>query len=125
MVAKRNNKVIGMVCYNTQRPFSLDQKVPNLDSYLPAYSNLAEVRLLSVCPEERRTTVVYRLLQSLCTELIRINIDTVVISGTTRQLDLYYRIGFTAFFSLVGNQDAWYQPMYITINKLRNDFRNN
>ena len=124
IVAKRGDRVIGMVCYNTQRPFSLDQKVPHLDTYLPSYTHIAEVRLLSVCPEERKPTVSYRLLQFLCSQLIRNSIDTAVISGTTRQLDIYFRMGFTPFYSLVGKPGAWYQPMYITINNVRNDFTN-
>lgn len=124
IISLRDQKLIGMVCYNTQRPFSLDQKIPDLDTYLPVYINIAEIRLLSVSPDERKTTVAYRLLQYLCFELMRLRIDTAVISGTTRQLRLYSQMGFTAFGPLVGKPEALYQPMYITVNNLRNDFRN-
>jgi predicted N-acetyltransferase YhbS len=125
IVALRNEQVIGMVCYNQFRPFSLDEKVPDLDTYLPSYVQLAEIRLLAVAREERRITVAYRLLKYLCTELIRNKIDTAIISGTTRQTRLYSSIGFTPFGPLVGKQNAFYQPMVITLNELRNDFKTN
>ncbi len=123
IIAKRAEKVIGMVCYSLERPFSLDGKIEDLDRFLPTYNKLAEIRLLSVKPEERKTFVTYKLLQSLGKELIKMKADAAVISGTTRQLDLYSRIGFKAFGPLVGSADALYQPMYITLNELRHDFR--
>ncbi len=53
IIAKREEKVIGMVCYNWQRPFSLDEKINDLESYLPKHSKLAEIRLLSISSDER------------------------------------------------------------------------
>ncbi|NII29058.1 GNAT family N-acetyltransferase [Pseudoflavitalea sp. X16] len=123
IIALKDQQLIGMVCYNQLRPFSLDEKIPDLDRFLPACTNLAEIRLLAVAPAARKITVTYRLLQYLCTELIRNNIDAAVISGTTRQIRLYASMGFTPFGPLVGHQGALYQPMSITLNKLRNDFR--
>ena len=125
IVAKRDESVIGMICYNTERPFSIESKLNDFESYLPPYKQLAEVRLLSIRAEERKTGIAYRLLQFLCRELIEAGIDAVVISGTTRQLRLYSRMGFIPFGPLVGKEGALYQPMYITINDLRNDFRVN
>ena len=125
IVAKRNDKVIGMVCYNWERPFSLDGKIKDLDSFLPPYTKLAEIRLLSVDPQERGSIVTYRLLEYLSATLMREQTDLAVISGTTRQLQLYGRIGFIPFGPLVGTGEALYQPMYITLNALRDDFRKN
>jgi aspartate aminotransferase-like enzyme len=42
-----------------------------------------------------------------------------VISGTVRQRQLYEHVGFIPFGPLVGTADAPYQPMYITIEALR------
>ena len=123
IVARRAEKVIGMVCYNWERPFSLDEKLNDLDNYLPQYSKLAEIRLLSVCREERKTTIAYRLLRDLCVRLIASGTDAAVISGTTRQLRLYERMGFVPFGPLLGKNDAFFQPMYITLKNLRNDFK--
>ena len=125
IIALENDVLVGMVCYNCHRPFSLEQKLPDLDNYLPPYTNLVEVRLLSVVPQKRHTGLVYYLLKYLSKELLSRDIDTGIISGTTRQLKLYKSIGFVPFGPLVGKPGALYQPMYITINQLRNDFRIN
>src|SRR4029453_3856520 len=37
------DQLVGMVCGRTARPFSLDQKVPNLSSYLPEDRRVIEV----------------------------------------------------------------------------------
>ena len=123
IIAKRGEKVVGMVCYNLQRPFSLDAKIDGFETYLPKYKRLAEIRLLSVSPDERNPRVSYRLLQYLCHELIVKGTDMAVISGTTNQLRLYSRIGFIPFGPRVGTAEALFQPMFITLKELRNDFR--
>lgn len=123
IVAKNGDKVIGMVSYNRERPFSLDSKIPDLDCYLPEHNQLVEIRLLSISQEERKTRVAYRLFQYLCSKLIQLNIDAAVISGTTRQLRLYSRMGFIPFGPMVGTAEALFQPMYITLKDLRHDFR--
>src|SRR5213592_694416 len=43
-----SDQLVGMVAGRAHRPFSLDSKLPNLDSYLPAGRRILEVRLLSV-----------------------------------------------------------------------------
>lgn len=125
IIAKKNKKVIAMVSYCLERPFSLDKKINNLDSYLPVYNKLAEIRLLAVDKAERKKMLTYLLLKRLCEELIKINVDAAVISGTTRELKLYDKIGFRSFGNVVGSEEAAYQPMYITLNHLRNDFKAN
>jgi hypothetical protein len=123
IIARDNSNVLGMVSYNLERPFSLDEKINDLDQYLPEFSKLAEIRLLSVIPEARNTTLAYRMFRYLCSVLMDMHVDAAVISGTTRQLPLYHKIGFKPFANLVGKQGALYQPMFININALRNDFK--
>lgn len=125
VIALKNDQLIGMVCYNETRPFSLDGKVVNLDEQIPGYKRLAEIRLLGIEKKERKISIAYRLLQFLCSELIREGIDTAVISGTTLQTKLYTNIGFVPFGNPVGEEGALFQPMFITVNKLRNDFGTN
>ncbi|HEX8333317.1 MAG TPA: GNAT family N-acetyltransferase [Segetibacter sp.] len=125
IIAKNEDGVIAMISYTLERPFSLDKKLENLDSYLPEYRRVAEVRLLAVDKTERKKIVTYLLLKKLCEELINLNVDTAIISGTTRELKLYEKIGFTPFGNLVGTNEALYQPMYITLNQLRDDFKRN
>src|SRR5688572_4627393 len=52
-VCLHGDHLVGMVAGRGQRPFSLDQKVANLDSFLPAGRRVLEVRLLSVEKEFR------------------------------------------------------------------------
>jgi len=123
LVARNGKQVIGMVCYNNHRPFSLDAKIDDLDQYLPQHTNLVEVRLFSVCREQRKATIAYRLLQYLCQTLLQQDVDAAVISGTTRHTKLYTAMGFTPFGPLVGETGALYQPMFITLRNLRHDFK--
>src|SRR5947207_15824084 len=42
------DQLVGMVAGRGHRPFSLDQKIPNLQQFLPEGRTVLEVRLLSV-----------------------------------------------------------------------------
>jgi len=53
--------VVGMIAGRCARPFSLDQKLPNLEQYLPAHTKVVEVRLLAVDHQYRKRTVFARL----------------------------------------------------------------
>lgn len=112
-------KVVAMVAARGDRPFSLDAKLPDLDSYLPPGRRVCEIRLLSVEKEYRRSNVLMRLLAMVAAHFIELGFDTTVISGTLRQQKLYRHIGFVPFGPVVGGGDALYQPMYLTLEKLR------
>ena len=64
LVCLRGNQVVGMIAAHGRRPFSLDQKLPNLDSYLPPGRRTCEIRLLSV-EKEFRNGQVFRGLTAL------------------------------------------------------------
>lgn len=123
LIALKGKKVIGMVSYINERPFSLDAKIQDIDQYLPQHKSIVEVRLLSICREQRKATIAYRLLQYLCQTLIHQQVDAAIISGTTRQIKLYAALGFTPFGPLVGQTGAYFQPMFITLKDLRYDFK--
>lgn len=108
-------RLVGMVCGRAKRPFSLDQKLPNLDSYLPPGRKLVEVRLLSVEKEYRNGHVFCGLVRLLAQHFREQGCDLAVISGTTRQLRLYKHLGFVPFGPVVGSGDAQFQPMYLTL----------
>ncbi|MGR3764032.1 aminotransferase class V-fold PLP-dependent enzyme [Rossellomorea sp. NS-SX7] len=114
IIAKKQEQIIGMIAVRANRPFSLDQKLQNLDVYIPAYSVPCEVRLLSVKEEYRSTRVFYGLCERLVQFCLEKGYNLALISGTVRQLKLYRRIGFIPFASLVGEEGARFQPMYIT-----------
>ena len=119
ILCKDGSNIAGMVACCNKRPFSLDAKVENLDSYLPAHDKIYEIRLLAVKREYRRTRVTPMLLRALVKYLLNHKAYLAIISGTTRQLAMYEKMGFQPFHGLVGKDGAWYQPMYITRKSLR------
>jgi aspartate aminotransferase-like enzyme len=109
------DRVAGMIAARGRRPFSLDQKLPNLDSYLPPGRRICEIRLLSV-EKAFRNTQVFRGLAALMWQYgLEHGYDLGVISGTTRQQRLYRHLGFIPFGPQVGTGDAMFQPMYLTL----------
>lgn len=121
LIARDGNKLIGMVAVRAERPFSLDAKVANLDSYLPPHQQACEVRLLSVRAGRRRGPVFAGLIDLIMQLGRERRYDLAVVSGTTRQLRLYEHMGFVAFGPEVGSDDARYQPMYMTMAAFERD----
>jgi aspartate aminotransferase-like enzyme/N-acyl-L-homoserine lactone synthetase len=114
-VCKRGGEVIGMMALRCRRPFSLDQKLGNLDQYLPPRrAKVVEVRLLAAEKGHRGGRVFAGLMAASARYLVRHGYDLAVISGTTRQLRLYRHMGFVPFGHLIGTPGAMYQPMYLT-----------
>ncbi|MEZ4707477.1 MAG: GNAT family N-acyltransferase [Caldilineaceae bacterium] len=107
-------ELVGMFALRDQRPFSLDQKLANLDSYLPPHKSVVEIRLLAVRPERRTPTVFRGLMQIGAAYVIEKGYDLAIMSGTVRQSKLYRGFGFTPFGPLVGAENAQFQPMYLT-----------
>lgn len=123
LVAKIDNKVLGMVCYNTVRPFSLDLKNVPIDEFIPEGTKTAELRLLAVDPKYRQNDIANSLIKELVRILVGKGIYLGFISATTRELDFYNKVGFTSFGELVGKEGAYYQPMYITFDRLRDKLK--
>ncbi|HEV7667363.1 MAG TPA: GNAT family N-acetyltransferase [Thermoanaerobaculia bacterium] len=117
-VALAEGRVIGMVAISYQRPFSLDEKLPDLDSYLPPHERACEVRLLSVEPEWRRGPVFAGLLGCVIEQGRSEGCDLAVISGIERQAKLYRHLGFQTFGPPIGTADAPYRAMYVTWDAL-------
>jgi hypothetical protein len=117
IVALFQGEVIGMVAVNDQRPFSLDSKIPDIEKHLPPFDKALEIRLLSVKPTKRGGKVFFMLARKIVEWGHQMNFNLVLISGTTRQIKLYEKIGFTGFYKLLGKDDALYQPMYLDVNK--------
>src|SRR5437867_10546601 len=108
-------QLAGMVAGRAKRPFSLDQKVANLDQYLPAGRRALEVRLLSVERDFRNGFVFSKLVGLLAQHFRDQGYDLAIISGTVRQLKLYKHLGFVPFGPVVGSGEAQFQPMYLTL----------
>jgi hypothetical protein len=111
-------RMAGMVCGRCARPFSLDQKVANLDRYLPKHRQAVEIRLLAVAPAYRKTTAFAGLVGFLYAHFRARGCDLAVISAAIRELKLYRHLGFKPFADRVGTPTAVYQPMYLTLAAL-------
>src|SRR5438445_50876 len=48
LICLHEQKLVGMLAVRGNRPFSLDQKLPDLDSQLPAGRKVCEIRLLAL-----------------------------------------------------------------------------
>lgn len=109
-----DKRVVGMLAVRDRRPFSLDLKLAQLDSYLPPARSVCEIRLLAVEREFRTGRVFKGLALELARYALRKGYDLAIISGTTRQLKLYQHLGFVPFGPLVGEPGAQFQPMYMS-----------
>jgi len=118
LICLGNQKLVGMLAVRGRRPFSLDQKVPNLDSHLPPGRTICEIRLLAIEKKFRGARggqVLQGILALLWQHGVENGYDLAIISGTTRQAKLYQHLGFVPFGPLVGGGDAQFQPMYVTL----------
>ena len=115
IICIKDTKLLGMLAVRDRRPFSLDQKLQNLDSYLPSGRRICEIRLLAIKKDVRFTRVLKGLLEKTARYCIEKNFDTAVISAILNQQKLYRHIGFVPFGPLVGTAEARFQPMKLTV----------
>src|SRR5438445_176735 len=115
LICLSGRKLAGMLAVRGDRPFSLDQKLENLDSYLPAGRKVCEIRLLAIDKKFRGAQVLQGILALLWQHGIEKGYDLAIISGTPRQFRLYQHLGFIPFGPVVGAGEAQFQPMYVTL----------
>jgi hypothetical protein len=120
LIALQDHQLVGMLAINDQRPFSLDQKLPDIDALLPPFKRPFEIRLLSVRNSHRGNLVFFKLFSLLNDIIEEKQFDIGLISGILSQQKMYSRIGFVPFGPLVGKEGAQFQPMYITYDLYRN-----
>jgi aspartate aminotransferase-like enzyme len=110
-----------MLAARSNRPFSLDQKLPDVDAHLPKLPpgrTVCEIRLLAIDKKFRGSRggqILSGLLALLWQHGVEKGYGLAIISGTMRQLRLYQHLGFVPFGPVVGTGDAQFQPMYVTI----------
>jgi aspartate aminotransferase-like enzyme len=119
LIARAGDDVVGMLAIRGERPFSLDEKLGNVDPYLPAGRSVCELRLLAVRKDYRRGTVFRGLIDLLVSHGRARGFDLAIISGTLRQEKLYRHLGFEPFARLVGTPDVPFQPMYLTFEQFQ------
>src|SRR6266705_200525 len=118
VICLEGQRLVGMLAMRANRPFSLDAKLPNLESYLPTGRSILEVRLLSVEKEYRNGYVFRGLLKVVLQFGVPRGYNLAIISGTTRQEKLYRHLGFVPFGPLFGSGEAMFQPMYLTLEAI-------
>jgi len=123
LIALDGDQLVGMMAVRDRRPFSLDEKLGNIDRYLPPARRICEIRLLSVVPSHRNGMVFQGLLKLLLDHGLNQHYNLAVISGTVRQQKLYKHLGFVPFGPLVGSKEAQYQPMYLTLEEFEENAR--
>lgn len=114
-ICLHGDELVGMIAGRCERPFSLDQKLPDLDRHLPPHRRVVEVRLLAVDPRWRKQAVFAALAGTLANHFRAQGCDLAIISGTLRELRLYRHLGFRPFGPQVGDAAAPYQPMALTL----------
>ena len=119
LILKKGQDLIGMVCICDKRPFSIESKLENFESYLPDYKHIFETRLLVLRKEYRGRIFFGGLVRYWYEYWLEKKFDLSVVSGTLRQIKMYKHMGFVPFGPLVGTKEAPYQPMYLTLDSLR------
>lgn len=115
IICIRERKLLGMMAVRDKRPFSLDNKIKELDSYLPDHNFACEFRLLSIEHDFRNLRIIQGLLIVLAKFADEKGYDIALISANVNRLRFYEQFGFKAFGNEVGTQGARYQPMYLTL----------
>lgn len=114
IICVEDDGVLGMLAVRSKRPFSLEQKLADLESHLPPYRSICEVRLLTTRKNKRHSRVVHGLLKETLQYCRDKGHDIAIISGILEQQKLYEHMGFVPFGPVVGTEGALFQPMYLT-----------
>lgn len=115
IICTRDRELLGMMAVRDKRPFSLDQKLKAIESYLPQHNLACEFRLLSIEKEVRNLRIVQGLMVMLAQLADDRGYDIALISANIKRLRFYEQIGFKSFGPQVGAEEAKYQPMYLTL----------
>lgn len=117
-VCLEGRRLRGMVMVCGERPFSLDVKLDDLDSYLPPHERPCEVRLLAVEKDDRGGVVFTSLMAAVLRHSREKGYDLGLLSGAQSQLHLYIHMGCVPFGPPLGTEAARYQGMYLTWDRL-------
>ncbi len=115
-LCRRDSQVIGMVSGHGQAPFSVSGRLEDPGSMLQSCPKPFEVRLLTVVPGERRGFVLMGLLYSIHRHALAAGYSHLVISGVSKQVPLYQRIGFAPLGPATIQGDAEFTPMALDLS---------
>jgi predicted N-acetyltransferase YhbS len=117
-VALEGERVVGMVCAATKRPFSAESRLPDPAVLEELPQPLCEVRLLAIEPSHRNSLVISGLLLCLLRAVLEEGAGTLLISGVTSRVEMYQRLGFRALGPPVPQGEASFVPMALRLEEL-------
>jgi aspartate aminotransferase-like enzyme len=115
VIALAGRQLMGMIAIRERRPFSIEQRLPDLDTYLPAGRSICELRLLAVQRQYRAGQWLPTMFDRVWRHCMRHGFDLALISAVTQQVKLYRHVGFEPFGPLVGTPPVLFQPMMLTL----------
>ena len=122
LICVRDEQLLGMMAVRDKRPFALDQKLANLDSYLPPHDGVCELRLLATAKHQRSPRIFAGIIRLFAQYAAEQGYDLSLISVATPQQRLYRAIGFEPFGPLMGAKDTQCQPMYLSMRNYQARF---
>jgi ribosomal protein S18 acetylase RimI-like enzyme len=114
LICLDGHEVVGMMAIRAERPFSLDEKMQEVDAYLPPHNKACEFRVLAVRKDYRSRRLGDKLIRRAGEYGISKGYDLGVIAAVKKLETAYKRYGFVAFGSVVGTPEVPLQPMYIS-----------
>src|SRR5919197_678963 len=117
VIGLRDERVVGMAAIRGTRPFSLDERLPDLDAYLPPGRSPCELRLLAIDRRDRRGRLLPLMLEAVWRHSTGCGYDLAVISGILQQQKLYLHLGFEPFGPLIGTPEARFQQIMLTLER--------
>jgi hypothetical protein len=118
ITSTKEQTLVGMISVCDQPPFSITARLPDpevlrRDGVVPA-----EIRLLAVVPEERKSPVLAGLVWTLYQHAKTTAWTHFVISGVSEQLEMYTHLGFESLGPPVGSGRATFIPMWLPVRKV-------
>lgn len=115
---RRDGAAAGMICCHREEPFSAAGHFGEVITAQVIPGRTAEIRLLAVLPEHRKSTLTVRLGAAMFRLLARLDIERLIISGVAEQRDFYRHIGFREVGAAVLSGAAHFYPMVADLEEL-------
>ena len=110
-IAWDGQDVLGMISAHWRPPFSAVAKFGETVERLLIDGKTAEIRLLALRKDMRGTSLAVQLAVSLMTELQRLGMELLVISGISVQVRFYRHVGFEVVGDPVSENGIVFYPM--------------
>jgi aspartate aminotransferase-like enzyme len=110
-VAVEGHRVRGMISINSNKPFSIEKRLPYEVELERMFRNPCEVRLLAIEPGFRNTMILAGLFWQVYSAARRERRSHMLISGVASRSEMYRALGFRELGPAVGAGETSYVPM--------------